>query len=547
MSSVTLSATRFRVKGFRGKSGTGHKVKVTGSVAFTTSAQFASGAEDLKLEVETKDLADDEVLLRVFCDHPAPGTKIFERKLSTTERADGKRTIRWNGKANTGPGAGRFVGPAKSPYKIVLQVKGGKRAVQTTAVEVAELKLLKPTATRFFMNKPGSFVASEASVQLKTAAGGKVTSAAPVEVRFTFEDPGNDNATKAASFVHAAPAALGKRSDPNAVFWTAVSGFSTTSADGFKQSCDVVTSASGANKGKVQTKFLPAGVGGDDYKLTAEVFAANGTTSLAKVSGTVFQVLRRVTFAPFEMTGQTHISTHGTDAKMTTYYTAATFVRYALGTVTTIGAQFSVRYIGLWDHATQAMLNWATVSAKTAAETPSAADTTAANGPAGPAQVAARAAIQLQADAWRDRIIGIYNAGLQNWATDAGVPVDSMVAIEFEHPKYTAGAPNSDSRTSEWSAFPWLTITVEGRTLHPDARWVNGQGLSFQQRAYVIAGMGVSRTEVAIAHEAGHETKNQFKRKPFGTGDHSTTGLMDPFATQSSFTAAEIDILKGLR
>jgi hypothetical protein len=523
---------------------------VKGSIAFTTSAQFASGAEDLKLEVEAKGLATDEVFLRVFCNHPAPNTKIFERKLTSAERADGKRTILWNGKANTGADSGKFVGPANSPYKLVLQIAGGKGVARLSAVKVAELLLTKPTHTKFFMNTPGSFVLAEASVQLTTAAGGKAKSAAPIKVRFTFSDPGNNNATKAASFVHAAPAALGKRSDAAAVFWKAASAFATTSVDSFNKSCDVVTRPSGAEQGKAQAKFLPAGVGGDDYKLTAEVLAADGTTSLVKVDGTVFQVLRRIQLKPFEMTGQTHISTHGTDAKMATYYTAATFVRYSLGAVTTIAATFSIRYIGLWDHATQAMLNWATSSAKTATETPSAADTTAANGPAAsPAQVAAqlaaRAAIQVQANAWRDRLIADYNAGLNSWAPDASVPVDSLVAIEFEHPKYSAGAP--DSLTTEWTAFPWLRITVEGNSIHPDARWVNGQGVAFGQRAYVTSGMGAARTEVVIAHEAGHETKNQFKRKPFGAGDHTAgAGLMDPFASQSSFTAGEIDILKGL-
>jgi hypothetical protein len=295
-------------------------------------------------------------------------------------------------------------------------------------------------------------------------------------------------------------------------------------------------------------KFAPGGVGGDTYKIKATTFAADGTTVLADRESAELTVIRSVAFTPYEMTGQAHISTHGTDAIMGSYYTPAVFVAYHLGAVTTIPAANSVRYIGLWDHATSAQKNWATCQAKTAAETPTAAETTDANGAAGAAQTAARTAIETKANAWRDRLIAEYNAGLNNWATDAGVPVNSMVAVEFEHPKYSVDAPAADSTTSEWSAFPWLRITVEGRSIHPDRRWVNGQGVSFGSRAYVMAGMSAARTEVAVAHEAGHETKNQFKREPFGPGDHSAAaGLMDPTGSLSSFTAREIKILRGIK
>jgi hypothetical protein len=53
--------------------------------------------------------------------------------------------------------------------------------------------------------------------------------------------------------------------------------------------------------------------------------------------------------------------------------------------------------------------------------------------------------------------------------------------------------------------------------------------------------------KVVIAHEAGHETKNQFRRAAFGRGDHSPhAGLMDPFGTRSSFSDAEKKVLRGI-
>lgn len=546
MPSVNISATTLK-KGFRGRSGKPHALRIKGKIDITKLApQFASGAENLEIEYKIEGCAKEEVLLRVLCDQQTGTQLVFERKLKTSERADGSRKLSWNGKASAGPQNGKFIGPALSPYRVILQIVGGKLSEKTTAVKIAELKMLKPSNASFFMNNPTSIVRVEAQVSLLDATGNKKFSAVPIDVRFTFTDPGGNNTTKAASFAHAPPAALGKAGDPNAKFWSQEAGTTATSTDGFKTQCDVVTLPTGADRAKAKVKFKPGAVGGDDYELDATVFAHDGTTQLATVKSPKFEIFRRVRFEPYEMAGQTHISTHGTSAKMQTYYTAATFVKYELGAITTLGATFSVRYIGLWDHATQAMKNWATSSAKTAAETPTATETTDANGPAGPAQVAARAAIQVKADAWRDRIIADYNHGLNNWAPDAGVPADAMVAIEFEHPKYTAGAPNADSVTNEWGAFPWLTITVEGRAIHPDRRWINGQGLSFGGRAYVIAGMSAARTEVCVAHEAGHETKNQFKRKPFGAGDHSGAGLMDPVGSQNSFTAGEVDILRGL-
>ena len=50
-----------------------------------------------------------------------------------------------------------------------------------------------------------------------------------------------------------------------------------------------------------------------------------------------------------------------------------------------------------------------------------------------------------------------------------------------------------------------------------------------------------------FAHEAAHETKNQFKGATFGAGDHSAAaGLMDPTGSLSSFQAGEKKKLRGI-
>jgi hypothetical protein len=87
---------------------------------------------------------------------------------------------------------------------------------------------------------------------------------------------------------------------------------------------------------------------------------------------------------------------------------------------------------------------------------------------------------------------------------------------------------------------------VEGKNVKPDRRWVLGLGFSYKQRAYILTGQTAADTRGTIAHEAGHETKNQFKRDLFGAGDHSAVaGLMDPTQSLNAFTVREKEILRG--
>ena len=292
--------------------------------------------------------------------------------------------------------------------------------------------------------------------------------------------------------------------------------------------------------GVAKAFFLPSGVGGNTYKVKATLAGKSGESP-------TLTVFRKIVLKPFEMAGQTQVSKNGTTAAMAAFYTSATFVKYELGTVGHLDAKFKVKYVALWDHASQRQLIWDTERKKTAAETPTASETTDANGPAGAAQTTARAAVQARANAWHARIEAVHLAGLQSWATDAGLPVNVIVGVEDRHPKFSANAPESDAVTAEWTAFPWLRITVQGRSLAPDTRWKNVQGFSFEKRAYIMAGLLDARAQVVVAHEAGHETKNQFKRHLFGVEDHSpAAGLMDTTATVSAFSAREIEILRGI-
>lgn len=514
---------------------------------------FAPGVESADIRYTMPAGISGRVKLRISSATYA-GTTVFERDLTAAEKTVGAHTITWNGSATAGSLAGGVATPAFSPYSVTIVATGG--ASNAAAIDILihdiEIATTAPATDRLNMNRPTDAFDVTATVKVKRKNNTGVVTTCPVDLVFSCIDPSGANATAAATFTPTGGSPLGKVGSATATRFRAKAGWPATSPDSYRATAKVpVLTAAGANQGIAKVTFLPSAAGGDTYLVRATAFAANGTTELIHRESRQLTVWRRVEFTPYEMTGQAHISTHGTDAIMGGFYNPAaaannTFVEYHLGTVTVIPAANSVRYIGLWDHASSSMVSWATHQTKLATETPTAAETTAANGPAGAAQTAARAAIQAKANAWKDRIIAQYNAGITSWATDASVPVNSVIAVEFEHPKYSADAPAADGTTSEWTAFPWLRITVEGTTLHPDRRWVQGQGVSVGRRAYVMAGMSAARTRVAIAHEVGHETKSQFPRDQFGTGDHSAAaGLMDPGGTLSAFTAAERRLLKG--
>jgi len=425
--------------------------------------------------------------------------------------------------------------------------------ITTKCASASKFEIVSVKATiaapdnRVYMNIPANKVLVTALVTYKESTAVDALDTLPGVV-FSFNDPAPPNTAAIDSHLYDGSHRLGKCADPAAVYWEAHAEHPASSTNSYKASAKAATKPI-AGKLQVEAKIWlkPSGVGGDDFEVIATVFKPDGTTEIAHDQTPTVTVWREISFNAYEMTGQTHVSTHGTTAAMSAYYTADTYVRYSLGTVTTLDAAHSVTYIGLWNHGSGSQLVWATHSAKTAAETPTADETTRAN--ATPPDAAARAAIQAKANAWYNRIqSACYSNLLSGWATDAGVPASSVVAIEHLHPKFSAGAPNSDATTNEWSAFSWLRIVAPNGPIHPDQRWANWQGISYGQRAYITAGLTAARFKVVIAHEAGHETKNHFKRKDFGSGDHSAAaGLMDPTGSLSAFTVDEMKTLRGFK
>jgi len=520
-------------------------------------SQFAPGVESLDITYNIRNMEEETVHLEISSD-AHPSNPLFRRELTAAEKATGNgKNITWDGRCTSGgpPLAGKWADPAHSPYKVAL-VGGVHRDEKTTNVEINTLDLTPNTdpGNKVFMNNPAHKIDVTAQVSLKRKTGAAAVTPVEIKVHYTFSDPAPQNRAANQSFIYSGTSTLGKRGDAAAVYWEDHASCTSTSTDGYKLQCDVITvTAAGPTRGDAIIWFKPSGVGGDDFKLKAEVFAADGTTVLRSKESSTFTVWRRLGFAPYDMTGFTHVSTNGTTAIQGGFFTNATFVHYALGAVTTIPANRTVQFFGLWDHGSLLQLSWATHQAKTAAETPTAAEIAAASGAAGAARTAARAAITAKAQAWATRIATQYKSGANDWATDAGVPVNTVIGVQFFHPKFDGHAPGG--QTTQWTAYrPWLSVTLTNAahwstyTGDPDGRWDRAGGFAYGNRAYIYTGTANARTRVVIAHEAGHESKQQFKRKLFGAGDHTSgSGLMDTTGSRNSFTNGERDILRGYR
>jgi hypothetical protein len=391
-----------------------------------------------------------------------------------------------------------------------------------------------------------------ATVYVKKPDGTIVVAAKTVAVEFSVIDPAPANTDKVDSFEYSTGKYLGKANDLSAVFWKKHADCNASSSTSNKTSCIVntIVNANSSDLGKAKIYFKPSNVGGDTFKIKATVYASDDTTVLKTVESDFFTIWRKVELTAYEMHNCRHVSRHGTEKKMASYYTDDTYVRYIKGTIHTIDQPYSVKYFGLWDHSTQSQRWWPTEKRKNKdnGEIPDDEETRIANGPPGPDRDEARKNIKEKAEKWKDRILKNFASALIHWPFDAGVELKSIIAVNYCHPKYDYQSPKADAITDEWSAYPWLQIDYNGNLIHPDSRWNTAQSFEYFSFIFILKGMSAARYEIAIAHEIGHIAKNQFKKDVFGNSDHSTSaGLMDPMGSLASFTEREKKILRGIK
>lgn len=529
--------------------------------------QFAPSAEKctIKYKVDAPKLDPKDKGSIVIKD--SDGTIIFKKEDLTLD-ASKESTYEWDGKTSSGTS----VDISKAPVKIQLSVTGAPTvtsSVKDVKIDVHSIDFQIPSidaSNRVFMNNPIEKMDVTVVVKLKKSDGTAVVADIPLDVQFTFSDPGANNTAQASSYKYeATPKYLGKTGDANAVNWRAHPDCTASSNDSYKTSCTVKTiTTSGSPKlGNAIISFLPTGVGGDDFKIKASVFSSGGTKVLLEKESTAFTVWREVNFSKiYEMQGTNHVSSNATTAIIAPYFSPAN-VKYVSGAVNALAATYSVNYIGLWKNAATPQASWATVKAKLPAETPAATEIAEANyAGADPALLAkcttARNKIIAKAQAWVNRIDADRQTGMDTWQANAGIPNNSIVGIKKFHPKYSTTA---DTVTSEWNLYgagtpAWLRVTAFSgnyTNVDPDQIWVNGGhwgGLSVGNGVFLVPDYVAGVIVKVVCHEAGHASKSFFKRDDFGPSlDHSASnaGIMY-FDTSggNNFTDREKKILQGV-
>lgn len=431
-----------------------------------------------------------------------------------------------------------------------------------------EVKVDATTDNKVIINDPEEKCLVTALVTYKRSSANNALDSLPDKVVFTFSDPDNNNTDKPSSFNYTGSKFLGKKSDTSATYWLAESAFSAASDDSFKGNAKVTCKDITPNETmEAKVNFKPSGVGGNDYKVTAKVYKSDGTTELVSADSDTFVVWRKVSFDKiYEMKSTSHVSTNAATGIISPVYTPA-FVEYTAGAKNELTTTQSVKYIGLWKDSSSPQRNWTTLQAKTAAETPTDEEKLEASYTgSSPADLHkrtnARSAILAKAQAWANRIDSAFFRDMNKWVSDASIPANAVVGIQYYHPKFSNAG--GDFATNEWklggaSVPTWLRVAAFQKAsgghyytnLNPDGLWVNWGGLSHGSgRVSVPKGNSTSTTKQVIRHEAGHATKSWFKRADFGASlDHSVSNAGIMYYTTSggtTFTAREKKILRGI-
>lgn len=547
------------------QTGAQHRFRLTRALTITAApAQFAPGVEPLTIDYDIAGLGGDRVVLRVRS--AADPAVIYERELQPDEKTSGThRGLQWDGKGGAaGPLPGAFIDPLHSPYEVSLVADAGLVASRQVKVEIAELTVALTglnARDRVIMNDPAARLTVAALVKLRKSDGSGVATPVPLTVKFTFNDPATANATRAESFEHRTGHFLGKASDASAVHWEAHTDCPATSSDGFKADCSAATRSAAPELGAAKAHFKPSGVGGDDFKLRAAVLALDGSSELAAADSQTFTCWRRIEFSDvYTMDGETYIDTATTDAEIGPAFETDAFVEYArLGAVTTLSPTLTVKYIGLYK-AGGGMSAWPADSSPASLETaPNELDPTAAELAAyaytgsDPALVlaknAAAAVITAKAQAWFNRVVAAYSQAVSAWFAAITLPAtNALLAVQYYHPKLSNAG---DGATSFYPAGITINLANPGSGLttpgHPDqATWREVQGFNRGNTSVIFKNYPTAaRLQIICRHEIGHATSSTFRRREFGTGDHSASGLMTYYGASNTFSAADLRILRG--
>lgn len=293
--------------------------------------------------------------------------------------------------------------------------------------------------------------------------------------------------------------------------------------------------------------------GGDKFKVAAslmDVPAASGPGAGAIESGQL-TVWRRLDYnAVYTMDSETYVDAATAVAEIQPAFTPA-FAEYTRAAVRKTAAALTCKYLGLYDaSATGKQKPWpAEFSPAKLGVAPTAAELADYAGSHAVKKAAAKAAIEAKAQQWFNAITADISARSQAWFAAVGtLPGNALLAVQYYHPKLSGIA--ADGQTNFWPAGISINAANPGSGLNtpvdPDQLWRNVQGFNRGTTSVIFKNYGTAaRLQIVCRHEIGHATQAAFGRDSFGTGDHSASGLMTPFGGAATFSAADLNLLRG--
>ena len=381
------------------------------------------------------------------------------------------------------------------------------------------------------------------------------------KIRFTYSDPRNNNAKYSKSFKYDSTNRLGKHDNTSAVFWEKHPETSATSGDGFnimvKAEATPQAGLGDIKKAVAKIWFKPSGVGGDNYTINAGVYKPDGTTKICEASSSELEVWRKIEFKNiYSMNSESYIDAATKDTEINPAFKPKAFVEYTQGTVNRLKTSLDVKYLGLYKKG-GGSLTWPKDFSPTKLEKvinqlePTATELSDYKGSNAVKKAAAKTKIETKAQLWFNAIIAEYRKSINAWFTDAGISDtdNTLLAVKYYHPKLSG---ESDGATSFWPSGIEINVANPGSGIttkkHPDDQtWRKVQGFNRGKIVVIFKNYGTAaRLKIICRHEIGHATKSEFKRDLFGKGDHSSSMLMTPYGSASTFSKADIKVLRGI-
>ncbi len=422
-----------------------------------------------------------------------------------------------------------------------------------------EVKVVAPDNI-VFMNTPNTKILVTAKVTYQKSASGFPFKDLITNVVFSFTDPSSNNTEKTDSFDYVSGSHyLGKKSDPNAKYWKAHTDHAATSDNNFKRTVKATLKVVQENViAETKVMFIPSGVGGDDFKITAKAFDPDGTTLADSDHSDVFVVWRKIHFNDvYSMESENYIDSGSSVANVNPAFKTKAFVEYTRAAVNELADSLTVKYIGLYKSGGGSK-NWPDDFSPEELETtenqlnPTDAELADYNGRDIAKKAIAKTNIEAKAALWFLAIVSDYNESINDWFSDASLDQtkNSLLAAKYYHPKLSGQA---DGGTDFWPAGITINLANPGSGLisfdDPDkATWRGVQGFNQGKIVVIFKNYGSApRLQIICRHEIGHATKSDFKRENFGAGDHSASGLMTPYGGSNKFSADDIKKLRGIK